>query len=92
MTLSSGRFRSLRTSSVSFGSAKRCPLKVLPICVMALVVVLAASTFASSQEYAVGADTSFLAAAEKHGAVFRDNNVPHRASRSLTGSRMSSRF
>ena len=38
--------------------------------------VIAMAAVGRCQEYAVGADVSFLGAAEKHGIVFRDNGVP----------------
>src|SRR5437899_4348217 len=45
-----------------------------------LPLLLAVAVFAhaeiQAQEYAVGADVSFLAQAEKDGAVFKDNGVP----------------
>lgn len=42
--------------------------------IVAAVVALAEA--GHSQEYAIGADVSFLGAAEKRGVVFRDNGVP----------------
>ncbi len=41
-----------------------------------LAAVLALTIHARAQDYAVGADVSFLAQAEKQGVVFKDNGTP----------------
>jgi arabinogalactan endo-1,4-beta-galactosidase len=45
-------------------------------CLVTIVVIAATSGFANAQQYALGADVSFLAAAERQGVVFRDHGVP----------------
>ena len=40
-----------------------------------VIALVAVSQAARSQDYEIGADVSFLAAAEKHGEVFRDNGT-----------------
>lgn len=42
-------------------------------------VLFLASKPSLSQEYAIGADVSFLGAAEKQGVIFRENNTPRPA-------------
>src|SRR5713226_7355226 len=41
-----------------------------------LAVIVAIGVPAFGQDYAVGADVSFLGQAEKEGVVFKDNGVP----------------
>jgi arabinogalactan endo-1,4-beta-galactosidase len=45
-----------------------------PILVIRLALLLAMSTTTYSQEFAIGADVSFLAQAEQQGVVFKDGN------------------
>jgi len=40
------------------------------------VAALVASSYACAQEYAIGADISFLRQAEQHGTIFRENGTP----------------
>src|SRR5262249_8719933 len=42
----------------------------------ALAILAFAHVCASAQDYAIGADVSFLAQAEKDGTVFKDNGTP----------------
>src|SRR5215472_3826388 len=49
----------------------------IPSCfiVILLITVFSASLPAACQEYAIGADVSFLAQAEQQGIAFKDNGV-----------------
>ena len=47
--------------------------------VLAIAAVLATSEAGLCQDYAIGADVSFLGAAEKQGIIFRDNGRPRPA-------------
>lgn len=42
-----------------------------------LLAALALANFAHAQDYAMGADVSFLAQAEHEGVVFKDGGTPH---------------
>ena len=51
-------------------------MKTLRFCLLVLFMTSPILALGQSQNYAVGADVSFLAAAEKAGVVFRENGVP----------------
>jgi arabinogalactan endo-1,4-beta-galactosidase len=46
------------------------------VCVLMVSAIVTMSAVGQCQEYAIGADVSFLGAAEKQGVVFRDSGVP----------------
>lgn len=51
-------------------------MRLLPMLVGVLALAVLTSHFAKAQEYAIGADVSFLAKCEQDGVVFKENGKP----------------